>query len=63
MKSLYYVCVESCTSNQIIYVYNYLCDFMHMFVLNQRLMVLHMSFFCFVTILVLSMSYIWHAQK
>jgi hypothetical protein len=26
------------------YVYNYLCYFMHMFVLIQRLMVLHMTF-------------------
>jgi hypothetical protein len=47
MKPLYCVCVESCPSNQIMYVYNYLCYFMHMFVVSQRLMVLHMSFFLF----------------
>jgi hypothetical protein len=45
------------------YVYNYLCYFMHMFILNQRLMILHMGFFCFMTILFLIISYIWHAQK
>jgi hypothetical protein len=44
MKPLYCVCVESCPSNQIIYVHKYLCYFMHMFALSQRLMVLHMSF-------------------
>jgi hypothetical protein len=47
IKPLYCVCVESCHSNQIVYVYNYLCYFMYMFILSQRLMVLYMSFFLF----------------
>jgi hypothetical protein len=45
MKLLCYECVELCPSNQIMYIYNYLCYFMHMFILSQRLMVLHMSLF------------------
>jgi hypothetical protein len=47
IKPLCCICVESRRSNQIMYVYNYLCYFMHMFVLSQRLMVLYMSFFLF----------------
>jgi hypothetical protein len=47
MKPLCCICVKSYPSNQIMYVYNYFCYFMHMFVVNQRLMVLHMSFFLF----------------
>jgi hypothetical protein len=47
MKPLCCVCVELCHSNQIMYVYNYLYYFMYMFILNQRLMVLHISFFLF----------------
>jgi hypothetical protein len=45
MKPLCCVCVESCLSNQIMYVYNYLCYFLHMFVVSQRLMVLHVCVF------------------
>jgi ferredoxin len=45
MKPLCYICVESCPSNQIMYIYNYFCCFMHMFVVSQRLMVVYMSFF------------------
>jgi hypothetical protein len=47
IKPLWCVCIESCPSNQIMYTYNYLCYFMHIFVLSQRLIVLHMIFFLF----------------